>query len=135
MPTSPNSEQRFHPLVSTYSAPTPLLIQRFYFVKSMARISIGSGIVGAALLSGCASTGFIPASLQSQIDRNLTFSHLQASPESYQGRIVLLGGEVLMAKVKAWPLDLSADWFYFFINISVVDAWSYRVPVFSRLLG
>ena len=51
-----------------------------------------------ALLSGCASTSFIPASLQTQVDQTLTFSQLKESPDSYRGRLLVLGGEVLTAK-------------------------------------
>ncbi len=51
-----------------------------------------------ALLSGCASTSFIPASLQTQVDQTLTFSQLKESADSYRGRLLVLGGEVLTAK-------------------------------------
>src|SRR5438093_9715126 len=47
---------------------------------------------------GCASRGVVPASLQNQVDRKLSFTDLKASPESYRGRTVVLGGEVLSAK-------------------------------------
>lgn len=59
------------------------------------RVMLGAIV---ALLSGCASTSFIPASLQTQVDHTLTFSQLKESPPSYKGRLVLLGGEVLTAK-------------------------------------
>ena len=52
----------------------------------------------AALLSGCAPTSDIPASLQTQVDQTLTFSQLKESPPSYKGHLLLLGGEVLTAK-------------------------------------
>ena len=51
-----------------------------------------------ALLPACASPSFIPASLQTQVDRSLTFSQLKDSPDSYRGRLLVLGGEVLTAK-------------------------------------
>jgi outer membrane lipoprotein len=52
----------------------------------------------ATLMAGCASTSFVPPALQSQLDRSLTFAQLKQSPESYRGRLLLLGGEVLAAK-------------------------------------
>jgi outer membrane lipoprotein len=51
-----------------------------------------------ALLPACALPSFIPASLQTQVDRSLTFSQLKDSPDSYRGRLLVLGGEVLTAK-------------------------------------
>jgi outer membrane lipoprotein len=52
------------------------------------------------LLPGCASTNtsVVPPSLRLQIDPSLTFSQLKESPDSYRGRLLLLGGEVLTAK-------------------------------------
>jgi len=51
------------------------------------------------LLLGCASTGVIPPSLYQQVDRSLTFAQLKDSPDSYRGRLILAGGEVLDAKL------------------------------------
>lgn len=50
------------------------------------------------LLPGCAASTVVPPQLQEQVDRQLTFSQLKESPESYRGRLVVLGGEVLSAK-------------------------------------
>jgi len=48
---------------------------------------------------GCSSSPVkIPETLNSQIDQNLTFSEVLASPDSYKGRLMLLGGEILKAK-------------------------------------
>lgn len=55
-------------------------------------------VIVAVLVSGCAPTSDIPASLQTQVDQTLTFSQLKESPPSYKGRLLLLGGEVLTAK-------------------------------------
>lgn len=52
----------------------------------------------AAILAGCASGGVVPASLEGQLDKNLTFSQLRDSPDSYRGHLLVLGGEVLSAK-------------------------------------
>jgi outer membrane lipoprotein len=51
-----------------------------------------------ALLSGCASSSFVPPSLQTQVDKTLTFEQLKAAPDSYRGRVMIVGGEVLSAK-------------------------------------
>lgn len=55
-------------------------------------------LLGAGLLAGCASGGVIPASLQAQLDKSLTFPQLRELPESYRGHLLVLGGEVLSAK-------------------------------------
>ena len=47
---------------------------------------------------GCASPVGIPETLEHQIDKNVTFTEVVASPESYKGRLILLGGEILKAK-------------------------------------
>jgi outer membrane lipoprotein len=51
------------------------------------------------ILPGCASSPeVIPESLEPQVDKNLTFKQLLESPDSYRGRVVVVGGEVLKAK-------------------------------------
>jgi outer membrane lipoprotein len=52
----------------------------------------------AAILAGCASSSIIPASLQAQIDKALTFPQLRESPDAHRGHVIVLGGEVLSAK-------------------------------------
>lgn len=57
--------------------------------------------LAAALLTGAGcSSGppVIPPELEAQVDSSVTFRDLLAAPSSYQGRIVVLGGEVLSAK-------------------------------------
>ncbi len=50
-------------------------------------------------LSGCSSgPPVIPPELEPQIDSSVAFPQMLASPSSYTGRTVLLGGEVLSAK-------------------------------------
>lgn len=51
-----------------------------------------------ALLAGCSTSTVVPASLKGQVDEHIMFSQIKASSDSYQGRIVVLGGEVLSAK-------------------------------------
>jgi outer membrane lipoprotein len=56
------------------------------------------GFVIAALLAGCASGSVVPAALQAQLDKTLTFPQLREAPESFRGHLLVLGGEVLSAK-------------------------------------
>ncbi len=86
-------------------------------MKSWGRCVIGGMVL--PLFLGCAyDTGVVPQSLQNQVDRTINFSQLKASPSSYSGRLLVLGGEVLSAKrLKEWtrievlqlPLDGSQE--------------------------
>jgi outer membrane lipoprotein len=49
-------------------------------------------------LSACSGSKVIPSEFKDQIDSSLSFRDIQASPQSYQGRTVVLGGEVLGAR-------------------------------------
>jgi outer membrane lipoprotein len=62
--------------------------------------SASSWILGlSCVLVGCTSSGAgIPDSIEPKIDKTVVFSDLVASPESYKGRTVLLGDQVLRAK-------------------------------------
>jgi outer membrane lipoprotein len=57
-----------------------------------------AGTVFVLLASACAGSKVIPAELEEQIDSSVSFRDIQASPQSMQGRTVLLGGEVLGAR-------------------------------------
>lgn len=51
------------------------------------------------LLAGCASSPeVVPDTLKSQIDSQVTFQDILQQPETFQGKLVVLGGEVLHAK-------------------------------------
>jgi outer membrane lipoprotein len=50
------------------------------------------------LIAGCASQRVVPDELEPLVDRTVTFRDVVAAPESYQGRLLVLGGEVLKAK-------------------------------------
>jgi outer membrane lipoprotein len=51
------------------------------------------------VMAGCSSSPtVVPDGLQSQIDPVLTFSQVLQEPESHQGKLIILGGEVLSAK-------------------------------------
>ena len=52
----------------------------------------------AGLLSSCSGSKVIPPELEEQIDKSVSFSEVQASPQSFQGRTILLGGEVLASR-------------------------------------
>jgi len=50
------------------------------------------------LIAGCASQRVVPDELEPLVDRAVTFAEVVAAPESYQGRVLVLGGEVLKVK-------------------------------------
>ncbi|MBK9305652.1 MAG: Slp family lipoprotein [Nitrospira sp.] len=60
--------------------------------------SVVSGVLIILLMSGCASHRVVPDELETMIDRTVTFREVIEVPESYQGRILVVGGEVLKAK-------------------------------------
>ena len=53
----------------------------------------------ALLASSCSGSKVIPPELKDQIDSSVSFRDIQASPQALQGRVVLLGGEVLGARL------------------------------------
>ncbi len=65
-------------------------------------------LLGCLLLSACAEsihqvqrdTGYlgVPAELAKQIDTSVTFADLQTAPDKYVGRVVMVGGIVILAK-------------------------------------
>lgn len=59
---------------------------------------VTGGLLWVLLLPGCASDPVIPEPLEGQVDRTVTFEQLRESPESHQGKMLVLGGEVLTAK-------------------------------------
>jgi outer membrane lipoprotein len=74
-------------------------------------------LVLAVLVSGgCTSYQVIPAPLKDQVNRNVAFSDIKGSPDSYHGQLVVLGGEVQGAtrlanqtRVEVLQLPLSKD--------------------------
>ena len=58
-----------------------------------------AGAAFALLASACAGSKVIPPELEKQIDPSVSFRDIQASPQALQGRTVLLGGEVLGARL------------------------------------
>jgi outer membrane lipoprotein len=53
----------------------------------------------ALFASACSGSKVIPSELKEQIDSSVSFRDIQASPQAMQGRTVLLGGEVLGARL------------------------------------
>ncbi|MEO8340547.1 MAG: Slp family lipoprotein [Nitrospirota bacterium] len=53
--------------------------------------------VACILLVGCSSQRIVPESMESLVDRTVSFQDVLASPESYKGRVLVFGGEVLKA--------------------------------------
>ena len=60
--------------------------------------SVAYWLLVLVLMPGCASQRVVPDELESLVDRAVTFSEVVDAPESYQGRMLVLGGEVLKAK-------------------------------------
>ncbi|HWV46246.1 MAG TPA: Slp family lipoprotein [Nitrospira sp.] len=50
------------------------------------------------LATACSSQRVIPEELEPLVDRTVPFPEVVAAPDSYQGKIVVFGGEVLKAK-------------------------------------
>jgi len=82
---------------------------RDYLVRSFC-------VLVCLFVGGCASHRVTPESLEPLVDRHVTFSQLTATPESFRGRIVVFGGEVLKAKrlkegtqIELLQLDLDGD--------------------------
>ena len=64
------------------------------------RVLLPLGAAAFALLaSSCSGSKVIPPELKDQIDSSVSFRDIQASPQALQGRVVLLGGEVLGARL------------------------------------
>lgn len=59
------------------------------------------GVLAGVLFTcpGCAGgSGVVPEVLEPLVDKSVSFVHLAASPDSYQSKLVLVGGEILKAK-------------------------------------
>ena len=55
-------------------------------------------IVIAVWLIGCAGVPVVPPELKEKVDRSLTFEQVKASPLTYKGKFLVVGGMVLSAK-------------------------------------
>jgi outer membrane lipoprotein len=54
--------------------------------------------VTGLLVGGCAGATVVPSDLKEKVDWTISFLQLKASPLSYQGRVLVLGGMVLAVK-------------------------------------
>ena len=63
--------------------------------SSMARFGMLSTAI--FLLSGCAGQSLIPLEIEKQVDQTLSFAQVKEVPTTYQGKVLVLGGEVLDA--------------------------------------
>ena len=61
-------------------------------MKTLTAIGVG------LLLAGCAGASIVPPELEDQIDKQVSFLQVKASPLSYTGHLIVLGGMVLTAK-------------------------------------
>ena len=60
---------------------------------------LGQLLLLTILLQACTfSPTNIPQVLESQIDKNLTFTSILQNPEAYTGKVILLGGEILHSR-------------------------------------
>ena len=56
-------------------------------------------LINVLLLAGCSSNPeVVPDTLKSQVDSHLTFQEILKQPDQFQGKLVVVGGEVLQAK-------------------------------------
>jgi len=69
-----------------------------YSVRMGRQYLLSGWFVGCILLAGCSSQRIVPESMEPLVDRTVSFQDVLVSPESYEGRVLVLGGEVLNAK-------------------------------------
>jgi outer membrane lipoprotein len=55
-------------------------------------------VVSGLLLASCGSYQTVPPDLEARLDKSVEFRQIKEAPESYRGRLVMLGGEVLSSK-------------------------------------
>ncbi|MEK6586858.1 MAG: Slp family lipoprotein [Nitrospirota bacterium] len=55
-------------------------------------------VVAIGLIAACSSQRVIPEALEPLVERAVMFHEVVAAPDSYQGKVVVFGGEVLKAK-------------------------------------
>ncbi|HKN86400.1 MAG TPA: Slp family lipoprotein [Nitrospiraceae bacterium] len=55
-------------------------------------------IMGVMLATGCNRYHVIPDDLKGTVNRGVNFDQVKSSPSSYQGEVIVLGGEILSAK-------------------------------------
>lgn len=55
-------------------------------------------MMSGILVRGCAGVPVVPPDLKEKVDRSLTFQQVKASPSTFRGRFIVVGGMVLSAK-------------------------------------
>ena len=77
----------------------PIVSSSSFFGRCLSgRLAVLIAPICMLMLSACSGSKVIPSDLKDQIDSSVSFRDIQASPQSVQGRTVLLGGEVLGAR-------------------------------------
>jgi outer membrane lipoprotein len=56
-------------------------------------------VAGLLALSACAPTSVVPPDLAKQVDWTVTFAQVKEAPQTYRGRLILVAGVVLSAKL------------------------------------
>ena len=64
-------------------------------ILSIARLGMVS--MATFLLPACAGHSIIPLDIEKQIDPTLSFAQVKESPSTHQGKVIVLGGEILDA--------------------------------------
>jgi outer membrane lipoprotein len=62
------------------------------FIRSVAAVVAGLG------LAGCSGVPVVPPDLQEKVERAVSFQQIKASPLSYKGTFIVVGGAVLSVK-------------------------------------
>jgi outer membrane lipoprotein len=62
------------------------------------RIMAMVAIIGVMLATGCNRYHVIPDHLKGTVNRAVSYEQIKSSPSSYQGEVVILGGEILSAE-------------------------------------
>jgi len=81
-------------------------------------------IIGVAVVAAGCATPVIPESLEPQVDKAVTFSQIVESPDSYRGKVVVVGGEILKAKALKGGTQL---------EVLQLPLDSYQEPVTDRM--
>ena len=56
-------------------------------------------VLGSLWTAGCAGVSVVPPDLKDKIDREISFLQVSASPQSYKGKFIVVGGTVLSIKL------------------------------------
>lgn len=76
-----------------------LVIAVGYSTQMWSRLLKSWVVLLSLIVVGCSTSPVkIPETLESQIDKNVTFKEVLTSPESYKGRLLLLDGQILKSK-------------------------------------